>query len=75
MAKEKIFVTIRKGKNSETLESWRYYSIINVLGWYDVARPEAYDAAKWAQKAKPGDKREVWPEVTMEVTDGVHQTQ
>ena len=37
------------------IAAWKYYEIVEELYWLDVERQEAYDAAKWAMKAKPGD--------------------
>lgn len=65
-----VFVTIRCGKKTETIEVWRFYSIVNVLRQNGATREEAGIAATWARKAKPGDTRELWPDITMEVYDG-----
>ena len=64
-------VTIRSGRESETIEAWRYYSIVNILRQFGANRKEANEAANWARKAEPGESREVWPNIAMEVaSDG-----
>lgn len=63
---QKIFVTISNGKRKDTLETWRYWEIVGALQWMGADRQTAYDAAKWAMKAKQGDSLTVG-EISMEV--------
>lgn len=54
---EKILIIrdISKGR-AVKIEAWRYWSIVEDLGWRGVSRQEAYDAAKWAGRAKSGEE-------------------
>lgn len=63
----KIFVIISNGKRKDKLETWRYWEIVGTLQWVGADRQTAYDAAKWAMKAKQGDSLTVG-EISMEVT-------
>lgn len=63
----KIFVIISNGKRKDKLETWRYWEIVGALQWVGADRQTAYDAAKWAMKAKQGDSLTVG-EISMEVT-------
>lgn len=63
----KICVIISNGKRKEKLETWRYWEIVGALQWVGADRQTAYDAAKWAMKAKQGDSLTVG-EISMEVT-------
>lgn len=64
----KIFVIISNGKRKEKLEAWRYWEIVGALQWMGADRQTAYDAAKWAIRAKAGDSLTVG-EISMEVTE------
>lgn len=64
----KAFVTISNGKRKEKLETRRYWEIVGALQWMGADRKTAYDAAKWAMKAKPGESLTVG-EIRMEVKD------
>ena len=66
-----VLVTIRPPKGEEvTIESWRYYSILNALRQNRATLSESNDTAKWcARKAKPGEKRKLWPEIEVEVSE------
>lgn len=63
----KIYVMIGSGRKSETFETWQYWEIVGALQFMGADRMTAYDAAKWLQKAKPGDLREIEPGITMEI--------
>lgn len=65
----KICVIISNGKRNDKLETWRYWEIVGALQWMGADRQTAYDAAKWAMKAKQDDSLTVG-EITMEVKDG-----
>ena len=67
----KVVVTIRSAyrQKSLTLDTWRYLDIVGELRWMGVDYVQATDAAKWAQRAKPGDINRV-DDILMEVTDG-----
>ena len=56
----KVYVTIRSpaGKK-EKLETWRYWEIVGALQWMGANRQQAYDAARWCIKAKPGSWYEI----------------
>lgn len=62
----KIWVIISNGKRKDKLETWRYWEIVGALQWMGADRQTAYDTAKWAMKAKPGDSLTVG-EISMEV--------
>lgn len=64
----KICVIISNGQRKDKLETWRYWEIVGALQWMGADRKTAYDAAKWAMKAKPGDSLTV-KEIRMEVKD------
>ena len=66
----KVLVTIRSGRRKETHEYWKYWEIVGVLQWMGADRLTAYDTAKWLQKAKTGDRREIEPNITLEVQHG-----
>lgn len=68
----KVYVTIRSAtqKKAVKFECWRYWEIVGELMFRSAERQDAYDAARWvARFAKKGDKRELAPDITMEVTD------
>lgn len=64
----KVLVTIRSGRKKVTLETWKFWEIVGELQWMRADHTTAYDTAKWLQKAQPGEKREIHPDITMEVT-------
>lgn len=64
----RVYVTIRSGKSREKLETWRYWEIVGALQWMHLGRDEAYSAAKWCAKAKPGDSMAFSNGVRMEVS-------
>ena len=69
----KVYVTIRSVTQRKAVkyESWRYWEIVGELMFRSADRQDAYDAARWCGRfAKPGDRRELSPDITMEVTDG-----
>ena len=69
----KVYVTIRSTTQRKAVkfESWRYWEIVGELMFRSADRLDAYDAARWCGRfAKPGDRRELAPDITMEVTDG-----
>ena len=53
----KVVVTIRSADKRKpvVLETWRYWEIVGELRWMGADYTQATDAAKWAQRAKPGD--------------------
>jgi hypothetical protein len=67
----KVIVTIRSAdkKKPVTLDTWRYWEIVGELRWMGVDYVQATDAAKWAQRAKPGDINRV-DDILMEVKNG-----
>lgn len=69
----KVYVTIRSTTQRKAVkfECWRYWEIVGELMFRSADRQDAYDAARWCGRfAKPGDRRELAPDITMEVTDG-----
>lgn len=66
----KACVIIRSAdkKKPVVLDTWRYWEIVGALQWMGADRQTAYDAAKWAMKAKPGDRLTVG-KIRMEVTE------
>ena len=67
---QKVFVTIcsRAEKKPATFETRRYFEILGELTWRKADRLEAHEAAKWCDRmAKPGDWRELDPDILMEV--------
>ena len=67
----KVYVTIRSPgyKKSVVFETWRYWEIVGELIFRSADRLEAYEAARWCGRfARPGDRRELFPDITMEVT-------
>ena len=70
----KVLVTIRSSikriRNSTvTLESWKFWEIVEELRCFGADRITAYDAAKWAGRANPGDGLTVTETIRMEVME------
>lgn len=67
----KVVVTILSTDKRKpvVLETWRYWEIVGELRWMGVDYLAATDAAKWCQRAKPGDINRV-DDILMEVKDG-----
>lgn len=67
----KNYVTIRSGMGKPMkFETKQYYGIALELTLRSADRDEARRAARWCfNYAKPGDRRELWPDITMEVTE------
>ena len=59
----KVLVTIRSADKRKpvVLDTWRYWEIVGELRWMGVDYVQAIDAAKWAQRAKPGETCEILP--------------
>lgn len=57
----KVVVTIRSADKRKpvTLDTWRYWEIVGELRWMGADYPQAVDAAKWCQRAKPGEINQV----------------
>lgn len=55
----KLYAVIRCGKRTESVESWKYYSIVDILRDMKAARLLAYDTAKWATRAKDGEEKQI----------------
>jgi hypothetical protein len=66
---KKIVVTIKAGTQKETLDTWRYWEIVGALQWCGADRQTAYDTAKVLTRAKPGDRWEIQPGITLEVKE------
>lgn len=60
---------IRSGKKKEELAAWRYWEIVGALQWMGADRLTAYDTAKWIMQAKAGNRREISPEITIEIIE------
>lgn len=54
-----LFADITQGKRRESLKAWQYYSIIDILRDMKAERQAAYDAARWAGRARDGDEKAV----------------
>ena len=68
----KVLVTIRSPgvKKPSIFETDRYWEIVSELTWRKAERLDAYDAAKWCDRtAKPGDRKELKPDITLEVKE------
>lgn len=67
----KVCVTIRPTDKRKpvVLDTWRYWEIVGELRWRNMDYPAATDAAKWCQRAKPGECYTTG-NIVMEVTDG-----
>ena len=63
----KLHVIIRQGRKMEIVESYRYFSIIDILRTFGAARQDAYDAAKWAGRATDEQVKTVEPDIIMEI--------
>lgn len=63
----RLHVIIRKGRKTEKVETYRYFSIVDILRTFGASRQDAYDAAKWAGRGTETMKRTVAPEITMEI--------
>lgn len=73
LPERKIFVTISDSTEQQSVrfETWKYWEILGELIFRSADRTDACDAAKWcARTAKPGDRRELFPDITLEVADG-----
>ena len=66
---KKIVVTIKAGTRKETIDTWRYWEIVGALQWCGAERQTAYDTAKVLVKAKPGDRLEIQPGITLEAKE------
>lgn len=66
---KKIVVTIKAGTRKETIDTWRYWEIVGALQWCGAERQTAYDTAKVLVKAKPGNRLEIQPGITLEVKE------
>jgi hypothetical protein len=66
----KVCVIIRSADKRKpvVLDTWRYWEIVGELRWRNMDYLAATDAAKWCQRAKPGDINRV-DDILMEVTD------
>ena len=62
-------VTIRSEgeKNNVSFACWRYWEIVGELIWRKADRLEAYEAARWCARARPTDRLEIDPGISMEV--------
>lgn len=68
----KVYVTIRSTTQRKAVkfEIWRYWEIVGELIFRSADRLDAYDAARWcARFAKPGDRKELFPDISLEVTE------
>ena len=67
----KTYVIIRSGAHKAVkFETKQYYGIVLELTLRSADRDEARSAARWCfHHAKPGDRRELWPDITMEVAE------
>lgn len=55
-----------KGRR-ETKDTWRYWEIVGDLIWMGADRLDAYDAARWCIRAKPGETRAVKPDIEITI--------
>lgn len=67
----KVCVIIRSADKRKpvVLDTWRYWEIVGELRWRGTDYVQATDAAKWCQRAKPGDINRVG-DILLEVKDG-----
>ena len=68
----KVYVTISSTtmRKPVRFECWRYWEIVGELIFRHADRQDAYDAARWCGRfAKSGDRRELLPDITMEVSE------
>ena len=63
------YVEIRSGKHREVYATWKSYSIINSLRSFGANREEAYAADVWQRHAKPGETKEISPNITMTIRE------
>lgn len=47
-----LIIKVPDQKRSIRIEAWKYYEIIDLLRELGVDRQQAYDAAKWAGRAR-----------------------
>lgn len=47
-----LYAVIRKGKQTEIILTWKYYSVVNALQYMGIARYLSYDTAKRIARAK-----------------------
>lgn len=62
---KRTIAVIRAGTRKETLDTWRYCEIVGALQWCGADRQTAYDTAKVLTRAKPGDRWEIQPGITL----------
>lgn len=48
----KVYVTIRSGRKTEKLETWRYWEIVGALQWMGADRETAYKTALRCARAR-----------------------
>lgn len=70
----KVLVTIRSHNKQNrnktvTLESWKFWEIVDELRLLGIDRITVYDAAKWAGRANPGDEKTVTETIKMDVKE------
>lgn len=63
----RLHVIIRKGRKTEKVETYRYFSIVDILRTFGASRQDAYDAAKWAGRGTDGMEKTVEPDIIMEI--------
>lgn len=63
----KVYVIIRSADKRKpvVLDTWRYWEIVGELRRMGADYVQATDAAKWAQRAKPGEICELLPHSTI----------
>lgn len=63
----RLHAIIRQGRKKESIETYKYFSIVDALRTFGASRQDAYDAAKWAMRATEELSKTVDPEITMEI--------
>lgn len=58
-----------EGKETDRLESWKYWEIVGALQWLHVDRETAYQTGLWCARAKPGETKTLPNGATVEVLD------
>lgn len=51
-----LYAVIRRGKQTEIILTWKYYSVVNALQYMGIARYLSYDTAKHIARAKDEEK-------------------
>jgi hypothetical protein len=66
-------VKIKSGRGQSVIfDCWKYWEIVGEISWRGANRFDALDAGKWCIRAKPGDRKEIKPDIELIVERKKH---